>query len=170
MTASCAPRSASWAASTNTSHWLVQLLAALVDATAARPSSPSIGETWTLVADGVTDMGQLSVLLSEVLAEPLGRIGIDRSPRRAILDVMRGAARRRTRVTYSCPFHCYPVEAVDPADGMPKDGQFMWRAPGGTGHAQPAAGLPARRADGERWRARAGRRRAEAHPGCGSCA
>jgi hypothetical protein len=129
-------------ADTSTSHWLSQLLAALVDATLII-RFPELGETWTLVADGVTDMGQLSVLLSEALAEPLGRIGVtDRADAR-MLDVMRGRGPQQDEGTYGCAFHCYPIEAVDLADGMPKDGHFMWRAPGGTGtHSLPPDFLP----------------------------
>ena len=127
---------------TNTSHWLGQLLPALLDAT-VMVVLPEIGETWTLVADGVTDMGQLSVLMSAALAEPLGRIGVDAVADGEVLDVMKGDGPQEGEGAYSCAFHCYPVEAVDPADGMPKDDRFTWRAPGGTGsHSLPPDFLP----------------------------
>jgi len=127
---------------TSTSHWLSQLLAALVDATLLI-RFPELGEAWTLVADGVTDMGQLSVLMSEALAEPLARIGIETRAGDDVLEVMRGEGPQEGEGAYSCGFHCYPIEAVDPADGMPKDGRFMWRAPGGTGtHSLPPDFLP----------------------------
>jgi len=127
---------------TNTSHWLGQLLPALFDATILA-RLPEIGETWTFVVDGVTDMGQLSVLMSEVLAEPLARIGIESTAPHDVLQVMRGDGPQEGEGAYSCGFHCYPIEAVDPADGLPKDGRFMWRAPGGTGtHSLPPDFLP----------------------------
>jgi hypothetical protein len=127
---------------TNTSHWLGQLLPALLDATVL-VTFPETGETWSFVADGVTDMGQLSVLMSEALAEPLARIGIDAVAPREVLDVMKGDGPQEGEDAYSCAFHCYPREAVDPDDGMPKDGRFMWRAPGGTGtHSLPPDFLP----------------------------
>jgi hypothetical protein len=127
---------------TNTSHWLGQLLPALFDATVLA-RLPEIGETWSFVVDGVTDMGQLSVLMSEVLAEPLARIGIESSADQDVLDVMRGIGPQEGEGAYSCGFHCYPVEAVDLADGMPKDGRHTWRAPGGTGnHSLPPDFLP----------------------------
>jgi hypothetical protein len=128
---------------TNTSHWLGQLLPALLDA-AVLVRLPEIGETWSFVVDGVTDIGQLSVLMSWVLAEPLARIGIESGGApEDVLDVMRGAGPQEGEGAYSCGFHCYPIEAVDPADGMPKDGRYMWRAPGGTGtHSLPPDFLP----------------------------
>lgn len=127
---------------TSTSHWLGQLLPALLDAT-VRVTFPEIGETWTFVADGVTDMGQLSVLMAEALAEPLARIGIDAAPAPGLLDVMKGIGPQEGTDAYSCAFHGYPREAVDPGDGMPKDGRFTWRAPGGTGtHSLPPDFLP----------------------------
>jgi hypothetical protein len=127
---------------TNTSHWLGQLLPALLDATVL-VTFPEIRESWTFVADGVTDMGQLSVLMSEALAEPLARIGIDAVAARDVLDVMKGDGPQEGEDAYSCAFHGYPREAVDPDDGMPKDGRFMWRAPGGTGtHSLPPDFLP----------------------------
>jgi hypothetical protein len=127
---------------TNTSHWLGQLLPALLDAT-VMVVLPELGETWTFVADGVTDIGQLSVLMSEALAEPLRRIGVDAVADGEMLDVMKGDGPQEGEAAYSCAFHCYPAEAVDPADGMPKDGRYMWRAPGGTGnHSLPPDFLP----------------------------
>jgi hypothetical protein len=127
---------------TNTTHWLGQLLPALLDAP-VRVTFPEIGETWTFVADGVTDMGQLCILMSEFLAEPLARIGQQESATPDVLDVMKGDGPQQSEHAYSCAFHCYPREAVDPEDGMPKDDRFMWRAPGGTGtHSLPPDFLP----------------------------
>ena len=127
---------------TETSLWLSQLLAAVFDARfVAR--FPELGESWTFLADGVTDMGQLSVLLSEALADPLARIGVDTIADEGVLAVMRGDGPQQGEGTYGCGFHVYPIEAVDPADGLPKDGRHTWRAPGGTGtHSLPPDFLP----------------------------
>jgi hypothetical protein len=88
-------------------------------------------------------MGQLSALVAPALREPLARIGITEQPDEEVLEVMRGDGPQQGEGTYSCGFHCYPIEATDPATAMPRDDVHTWRAPGGTGtHSLPPDFLP----------------------------
>ncbi len=127
---------------TATSHWLSQLIETVIDAPFV-VVIPELGEAWSFKADGVVDMGQLTVLLSEVLADPLARIGASGVAKADVLDVMTGAGPQKAEGAYSASFSFYPVEALDPVDGMPRDGAHTWSAPGGTGtHSLPPDFLP----------------------------
>ena len=127
---------------TETSHWL-SLLIETVFAAPFVLLFPETAEAWRLTADGVVDMGQLSALMSPSLAEPLARIGITEQPDEDVLAVMRGDGPQQGEGTYSCGFHCYPIEATDPETAMPRDDVHMWSAPGGTGtHSLPPDFLP----------------------------
>ena len=73
----------------------------------------------------------------------LGRIGASGVAKHDVLDVMTGAGPQRTEGSYSSSYAFYPVEAIDPSDGLPRDGVHTWSAPGGTGtHSLPADFLP----------------------------
>lgn len=125
-----------------TSHWLSQLLQTVFDAPFV-VVVPELGEAWSFRVSGVVDIGQLTVLLSEALADPLARIGASGVAKRDVLDVMAGAGPQRGEGSYSSSYSFYPVEAIDPSDGMPRDGVYTWSAPGGTGtHSLPADFLP----------------------------
>ncbi|HEY5923295.1 MAG TPA: hypothetical protein VIV11_16560 [Kofleriaceae bacterium] len=127
---------------TETSHWLSLLIETVFDASFVA-LFPETNEAWRLTADGVVDMGQLSALITPALREPLARIGITEMPDDEILAVMRGTGPQQGEGTYSCQFHCYPVQAIDPQSGMPRDEVHMWSAPGGTGtHSLPPDFLP----------------------------
>jgi hypothetical protein len=127
---------------TETSHWLSLLVETVFDARFV-VLFPELGEAWQLTADGVVDMGQLSALMSPELRDPLARIGITDGPDEETLAVMRGEGPQQGDGTYSCGFHCYPIEATDPATAIPRDGVHTWRAPGGTGtHSLPPDFLP----------------------------
>ncbi len=127
---------------TATSHWLVQLVETVFDAPFV-VVVPELAEAWSFRADGVVDMGQLTVLLSEALADPLARIDASGIAKRDVLDVMGGSGPQRGEGSYSSSYAFYPVEAIDPGDGLPRDGVHTWKAPGGTGtHSLPADFLP----------------------------
>ena len=124
-----------------TSHWLSQLIETVFDAPFV-VVVPELGEAWSFRADGVVDLGQLTVLLSEALADPLARIGASGVAKRDVLDVMAGVGPQQGEGSYSSTYAFYPVEAIDAA-GLPQDGVHEWRAPGGTGtHSLPADFLP----------------------------
>ena len=127
---------------TETSHWLSLLIETVFEAPFIF-LFPETGEAWRLTADGVVDMGQLSVLISEPLADALGRIGIDKPADEDVLDVMRGDGPQQSDAAFNCGFHCYPIEAADPKTAMPRDDVHLWAAPGGTGtHSLPPDFLP----------------------------
>jgi hypothetical protein len=122
---------------TETSHWVRRLLGTVVDERLV-VVFPELGEAWSLVADGVVEIGQLSVLLAKPLADPIDRIGATSQLADHIVEVMRGNAEQESDGMYSCKFHLYLTEAIDPADGLPKDGRHRWEAPGGAGdHSLP---------------------------------
>ncbi|MBA3461527.1 MAG: hypothetical protein H0T46_16315 [Deltaproteobacteria bacterium] len=125
-----------------TPHWLSVLIETLADAPMI-VLVPELGEAWSFTADGVVDMGQLTVLASKYLAEPLRRIGASGVATKAELAVMSGEAEQSGEGGYSSSFAFYPIEASDPTDGLPRDGIVMWAAPGGTGsHSLPGDFLP----------------------------
>lgn len=127
---------------TETSHWLSLLVETVFDAPFI-VLFPELNEAWRLSADGVVDMGQLSALITPALRDPLARIGITEMPDEETLAVMRGDGPQQGDGTYACGFHCYPIEATDPATAMPRDGVHTWSAPGGTGtHSLPPDFLP----------------------------
>lgn len=127
---------------TETSHWLALLVETPFAARFAL-RFPELGTTEHVIVDGVNDLGQLCVLLSDVLREPLAKIGVTEPAAPDVVAVMRGDGPQQGDGGYSCTFHCYRAEAIDPADGLPKDGRDMWRAPGGTGtHSLPPDFLP----------------------------
>jgi hypothetical protein len=127
---------------TATSHWLSQLIETVLDAPFI-VLVPELKEAWSVRVDGVVDMGQLTVLLSEALADPLARIGASGVAKREVLDVMGGVGPQQAEGAYSSTFSFYPIEALDPADRMPRDGVHTWSAPGGTGtHSLPPDFLP----------------------------
>jgi len=126
---------------TATSHWLSQLIETVIDAPFV-VVIPELGEAWSFKADGVVDVGQLTVLLSESLADPLARIKASGVAKPDVLEVMTGAGPQKAEGAYSASFSFYPVESLDPA-GMPQDGVHTWSAPGGTGtHSLPPDFLP----------------------------
>lgn len=127
---------------TETTHWLSLLIETPFAARFAI-RFPELGTTEHVVVDGVNDIGQLCVLLSDVLREPLAKIGAPSVAEPGMLGVMRGTGPQRTEHGWQCGFHCYRREAIDPGDGLPKDGKDTWRAPGGTGtHSLPPDFLP----------------------------
>jgi hypothetical protein len=117
---------------TETTHWLSLLGEAVFDARFV-VLVPELGEAWSFQADGVVDLGQLTVLLSEALADPLARIGAAGIATREVLDLMTGAGPQRDEGAYASSCAFYPIEAIDPEDGMPRDGVHTWTAPGGSG-------------------------------------
>jgi hypothetical protein len=127
---------------TSTSHWL----SILIEAVAAAPFVvlvPELDEVWAFTADGVVDVGQLTVLLSKELSDPLARIEASGVATRDELAVMSGEGPQSGDGGYASSFAFYPVEATDPGDGLPRDGIHMWSAPGGTGtHSLPGDFLP----------------------------
>ena len=133
---------AALAGATATTHWLSQL----IETVFAAPFVvlvPELDEAWTFRADGVVDLGQLTVMLSEALAEPLARLGASGVAPQSVLDAMSGVGPQRAEGSYASSFAFYPIEAIDPADGLPRDGVHTWSAPGGTGtHSLPADFLP----------------------------
>jgi hypothetical protein len=127
---------------TETSHWL-SLLIETLDSAPFVILFPELQEAWRFVADGVVDMGQLSALMSPGLSDPLARIGITEQPDAETLAIMQGDGPQQGEGTYSCGFHCYPIEATDPETAMPRDDVHTWSAPGGTGsHSLPPDFLP----------------------------
>jgi hypothetical protein len=127
---------------TETSHWLSLLIETVFDAPFVF-LFPETNEAYRLTADGVVDVGQLSVLASAALREPLARIGVTEVADDELLAIMRGDGPQEGEGTFSCGFHCYPIQASDPATGMPRDNVHMWTAPGGTGsHSLPPDFLP----------------------------
>jgi hypothetical protein len=122
---------------TETSHWLGLLFGAVFDARLV-VTFPELREAWSVGIDGVVDIGQLSVLLAVALADPIARIDAASPLEGDIADVMRGPGPQQGKGSYGCRFHLYPTEAIDPADGLPKDGRHRWLAPGGSGeHSLP---------------------------------
>lgn len=122
---------------TATGFWL-SLLFNTMFATPLTVLIPEIDEVWSLVADGVADLGQLTILLSKELSAPLSTIGASGVASPAVLEIMRGHGPQEINDGYSSSFRFYPIEATDPGDGLPRDG-VEWTAPGGTGtHSYPA--------------------------------
>jgi hypothetical protein len=117
---------------TETTYWLGKLLRT-VFGTRLVIQVPELGECWSLIADGVVDMAQLSVLLAQPLAQPIAGIGATGELEGDVVEVMRGNGPQKGHGGYGCQFHMYPVEAIDPADGFPKNGRHRWYAPGGYG-------------------------------------
>jgi hypothetical protein len=74
-------------------------------------------------------MGQLSALISSSLSEPLSRIGVTEVADDETLAVMRGDGPHEGEGNYACNFHCYPIEATDPASGMPRDDENTFSLP-----------------------------------------
>ncbi len=127
---------------TATSHWLSVLLETVSDAPFV-VLVPELEEAWSFTADGIVDLGQLTVLLSKALVEPLRRVGASGIATDEQLAVMAGDAPQSSESGYSSSFAFYPIEATDPNDGLPRDGIALWAAPGGTGtHSLPGDFLP----------------------------
>lgn len=127
---------------TATTHWLSVLLATVASAPFV-VLVPELQEAWAFTADGVVDMGQLTVLLSKALADPLARLGASGPATEAELDVMSGVGPQSSDGGYSSSFTFYPLEAADPETLLPRDGIHEWSAPGGTGtHSLPGDFLP----------------------------
>lgn len=123
-------------------HWLSLILATLIDAPLIF-LVPEVGEAYSLKATGVVDCGQLSVLLSEALSEPLARIGCPGVALEHVLAVMRGEGAAQIEDSFTAAFHLYPWRAMNPASTMPEDGRFEWLSPGGAGkHSLPPDFLP----------------------------
>jgi hypothetical protein len=119
-------------------HWLWLLLGSALDVPFV-VILPEIGEAYALRLDGCSDMGQMSVLLSEPLAKALKRIGAPAVASKEMLAVMRGdGGQCATQLVFSAAFHAYPWQAMDPKSGLPEDKRFTWIAPGGAGdHSLP---------------------------------
>ncbi len=127
---------------TDTAYWLSVLIETLVDAPVV-VLVPELEEAWSMTLDGVVDMGQLTVLMSRTLADPLGRIGGSGVATDEELAVMTGEGPQSGGGGYSSSFAFYPPEACDPIDALPRDGIHLWSAPGGTGsHSLPGDFLP----------------------------
>ena len=105
---------------------------------------PQLGEAYSAVVDGVTDLGQLGVLLSEPLRDVLTRIGAASNPSQEAIAVMQGRGPQSTRQTMSSSLQAHTWQAMNPATGLPEDKRFEWAAPGGTGnHSLPNDFQPA---------------------------
>jgi hypothetical protein len=129
---------ASLGSETETTHWLSLLFETVFDARFVA-LFPELGEAWMFTADGVNDMGQLTVLLSDALADPLARIAASGPAAAEALAIMRGAGPQQGKHAYSSSFHIYPRQAIRGPGGMPEDDVHTWKAPGGTGtHSLPA--------------------------------
>ena len=127
---------------TDTAYWLSILIETLVKAPVI-VLVPELEEAWSMTLDGVVDMGQLTVLMSRELADPLRRIGGSGIATDEELAVMTGEGPQTGGGGYSSSFAFYPPEACDPTDALPRDGIHMWSAPGGTGsHSLPGDFLP----------------------------
>jgi hypothetical protein len=106
---------------------------------------PEIEQAWAIRVDGVADMGQLSILLSDALHEPLSRIGSPAVAPPSVLATMRGEGPQQGKGSFGASFHLYPWRAINPSTGFPENGRFTWCAPGGVGDLslpadfQPAA-------------------------------
>jgi hypothetical protein len=114
---------------------------------------PEVNQAWELIADGVVDTGQLTVLLSKVLAQPLAELGASGPASEAVLKVMLGQGPQEIDESYSARFYLYPWRAMNPKTQLPEDERFWWTAPGGRGtHSLPADFQPAtvERLDGAR--------------------
>jgi len=123
-------------------YWLATLLETTIDVPLVI-LVPEIREAYSVTLRGVVDNGQLSVLLSEALAEPLARLGASGVAGADMLDVMRGEGPQKIGASYTAAFHLYPWQAMDPAKMLPQDHRFEWHAPGGTGdHSLPPDFLP----------------------------
>jgi hypothetical protein len=109
---------------------------------------PELDQAWAMRVDGVSDMGQLCVLASLALHEPLVRIGAPEIASERVLAVMQGDGPQQTQGSFDAAFHFYPWQAIDPSTGFPVDDRFTWSAPGGVGGIslpgdfQPAAIRP----------------------------
>jgi hypothetical protein len=105
---------------------------------------PELDEAFEAVLDGVVDCGQLAVLASEALADPLARIGAGGVASEEALAVMRGVgAQQDPNAVFSAAFHFYPWNAINPETRLPEDERITWSAPGGTGtHSLPPDFLP----------------------------
>jgi hypothetical protein len=105
---------------------------------------PELDEAYEAVLDGVVDCGQLAVLASEALTDPLSRIGAGEIASDEALAVMRGTGPQQDpNAVFSAAFHFYPWNAINPATRLPEDERITWSAPGGTGtHSLPPDFLP----------------------------
>lgn len=127
---------------TDTSYWL-SILAETLLAAPVVVLVPELGEAWRMTVDGVVDMGQLTVLASKVLADPIARVGGSGIATDEELAVMTGEGEQSGGGGYGSSFAFYTVEACDPDDGLPRDNVHLWTAPGGTGmHSLPGDFLP----------------------------
>ncbi|HEY2516517.1 MAG TPA: hypothetical protein VGI39_36860 [Polyangiaceae bacterium] len=121
------------------SHWLSLLLGAVFDAPFVFVF-PELGEGWSARLDGVTDTGQLMVLLAAAMPGPLARIHAGAQPTAEVLAVMSGDGPQQIGSTgYSSSFQLWPWQARNPETGFPESNRFTWLAPGGRGsHSLPA--------------------------------
>lgn len=127
---------------TDTSYWLSILVETLLAAPVV-VLVPELTEAFRMTIDGVVDMGQLTVLASKALADPIARVGASGIATDEELAVMTGEGAQSGGGGYASSFAFYPVEACDPDDGCPRDNVHMWSAPGGTGmHSLPGDFLP----------------------------
>lgn len=105
---------------------------------------PELKEAYELQADGVVDAGQLSVLLSSVLAQPLSRINASGPADAAVIKTMLGEGPQQANGSYASHFFLYPWRAMNPQTRLPEDERHWWHAPGGKGsHSVPADFQPA---------------------------
>jgi hypothetical protein len=105
---------------------------------------PERKEAFELVADGVVDVGQLTVLLSSVFAPQLAAIGASRPARDDVLGVMLGVGPQQLDEVYSSHFYLYPWRSLNPQLGVPEDDRHTWYALTGSGtHSLPADFQPA---------------------------
>jgi hypothetical protein len=94
---------------------------------------------------GVSDTGQLSILLAQVMQAELRDIGAPGAPSDAALAVMRGdGPQTLPDASYTASFRLYPWRSTNPSTHLPEDGRFTWTAPGGSGdHSLPMDFQPA---------------------------
>lgn len=105
---------------------------------------PELKEAYALQADGVVDVGQLSVLLSTVLAPQLSRIGASSPADAAVIKTMLGEGPQQANGSYASHFFLYPWRAMNPQTRLPEDERHWWSAPGGKGtHSLPGDFQPA---------------------------
>ncbi len=105
---------------------------------------PQLGVAYSAVLDGVTDLGQLNVLMATPLRDPLTRVGAAMAPSEKALAVMQGRGPQSCGESFSSSLQAHTWRSLNPETGLAEDERFEWSAPGGTGtHSLPNDFQPA---------------------------
>lgn len=105
---------------------------------------PELKQAYEVIADGVVDAGQLTVLLSKIFEKQLAEIGASGPADPAVIKTMLGEGPQQTSGGYGSHFYLYPWRAMNPETKVPEDERHWWTAPGGRGnHSVPADFQPA---------------------------